>query len=547
MGNFVSIIPARGRSNTIPNKNIRVMAGKPLIGYAIENMKCCENIDLIVVTTDDPDISLVAKQYGCYVIERPDELCGDHITLDEVILHAVNYLEDDGFSFENYLIIKPIAPLLRLETIQRAIEILGERSEVDSIVSVLPEERRLWYEEGEQWKNISINAGRVYREIGVIFAVRRRVITPESWLGSSVVGLILDERESLNINEWDDWHLAERELTPKLRVLFVANGDPKIGLGHVYRGIALWSAFASRCDFIFLTQQGATLGIELLNRQDVTVQVYDTTDDLLSIVSNIQPDIVINDILDTSIRYISSLKSKGIFVVNLEDLGDGSLEADIVINALYDDLYLKPTHYVGPEYECLRQEFLESPIKDISPDVNNILITFGGIDSRNSTLQVLKALEGTITDEMTITIILGLGYSYRDELNATLSSYSANVRVYNNVSRMSEHILNADLIFTSAGRTVLEVMAVGTPCVVIVQNARETRHSHANSRFGIMNLGMADDVTKEKITQSFKILVDDYSLRQEMRRRMLRVPVRDGYNRVKNLILNSYTSFLLRS
>jgi len=93
----------------------------------------------------------------------------------------------------------------------------------------------------------------------------------------------------------------------------------------------------------------------------------------------------------------------------------------------------------------------------------------------------------------------------------------------------------------------LEVMAIGTPCIVIVQNARETRHSHANSRFGIMNLGMSEEVTAEKIAQAFKILVNDFSLRQEMRRRMLRVPVRDGYDRVKNLILNNYQSFLTKS
>lgn len=545
MEKVVAIIPARGRSNSIPQKNIRVLAGKPLISYAIESAKACEAVDLIVVTTDDADISTVAKQYGCFVIDRPEELCGDDISLDSVVWHVVEYLEMQGYLFDIFVTIKPIAPLLRSETIQAAVQILRRELDVDTVISVLPQDHKFWQKDGDRWSELFADqAKEIYRETGVVLAARRTVITSASWIGDHVSGLILEEREALNINEWDDWYLAERALTPQLQIVFVADGDEKIGLGHIYRGLAMMGAFASRSDFIFLSQRNANLGIELLHRRGTKVQVYSNEDELVSIIAKIKPNIVINDILDTSANYIAALKSLNVFVANFEDLGDGSLAADLVINALYDDLYLKPTHYVGPQYECLRQEFLESPIKEIRSEVKNILITFGGIDQANFTTQVLQALEDNLTEDMTISIILGLGYPHADLLEDVLQDYSGDVRIYRNVSKMSEHILEADIVFTSAGRTVLEVMAIGTPCIVMVQNARETRHSHANSRYGIMNLGMGQEITFQKISHVFQVVVDDYSLRQEMRRRMLRVPVRDGYNRVKNLLLNNYNSFL---
>jgi len=548
MEKVLAVISARGRSNTIPQKNIRILAGKPLVSYVIESAKASNSIDRIVVTTDHPEIALVAEQYGCDVINRPEELCGDGVSFTSIVWHAVEYLEQHGHLFDICLSIKSIAPLLRPEKIKEAIDILQNEQSVDTVISVLPEERVFWQNDGGVWSELITNQlSEIYRETGVVLAARRSVLKPESWIGDNVRGLVLEERESLNINEWDDWYLAERALTPQLKIAFVVDGDEKIGLGHIYRGLAMMGAFANRGEFIFLCSQSGGLGVELLTRSGALVQLYKDADELISMIIKMNPDIVINDILDTTAKYIGSLKDLGLFVVNFEDLGNGSLAADLVINALYDDLYLKPTHYVGPQYECLRQEFLEAPIKAITRDVKNVLITFGGIDVRNSTVQVLKALGPSLTKDMVVNVILGLGYPYLDQLEKLLANYSGIVRVHRNVSKMSKYIFDSDLVFTSAGRTVLEVMSIGTPCIVLVQNARETRHVHANSRYGIMNLGMGEEITLEKISHAFHTLVDDFSLRQEMRRRMLRVPVRDGYNRVKNLIMNNYQSFNAKS
>jgi spore coat polysaccharide biosynthesis predicted glycosyltransferase SpsG/CMP-N-acetylneuraminic acid synthetase len=548
MEKIVAVIPAVGSSVKIPQNNIRDLAGKHVISYVIESAQLSNLVDLVIVIAADPEVISVANQYECYVIERLENSYSDAISPESIVWDAFQKINESGRDFEFVLILNPFSPLLRPQTIQNAIQILMESPEVDTVLSVLPENRHIWEYEGEQWiKKTESGKGNTYIESGTVIISRRGVITPTSWVGNMVRGLEINSRESMKVVDWDTWSIAERTLKPQIQIAFVVNGDEKVGLGHIYRGLALKGAFVHHGGFVFLCNRSAKLGVELLHHQGAEVRLYQEEKEVMALLDDIKPNIVINDILDTTADYVASLKMHKYFVVNFEDLGNGSLAADLVINALYDDLYLKPTHFVGPQYECLREEFLDAPIKELRPDIKNILVTFGGIDIRNSTVQVLQALEPYLNDGKKITVILGLGYPYPDQLEQILKNYSGKVQVHRNVSKMSEYILDADLVFTSAGRTVLEVMSIGTPCIVLVQNARETRHSHANSRFGIMNLGMGEEITLEKIAHAYQVLAEDYSLRQEMHRRMLQVPVRDGYNRVKNLILNYYHNFKAKS
>ena len=82
---ILALIPARGGSKGIPKKNLRLMNGKPLIAYAIENAKKSKYIKDVFVTTDSKEIEEVSKVYGAAVIKRDNELSSDLVTLDPVI------------------------------------------------------------------------------------------------------------------------------------------------------------------------------------------------------------------------------------------------------------------------------------------------------------------------------------------------------------------------------------------------------------------------------------------------------------------------------
>jgi len=89
----VAIIPARGGSKGLPRKNVLALGGKPLVAYSIEAALGCGMVDRVVVSTDDPEIAAVAREYGAEVpFLRPPELSGDTAQLGDVLQHAMDQL-----------------------------------------------------------------------------------------------------------------------------------------------------------------------------------------------------------------------------------------------------------------------------------------------------------------------------------------------------------------------------------------------------------------------------------------------------------------------
>ena len=134
----IGIIPARGGSKRVPNKNILHCAGKPLIAYSCEaalNSKC---IDRLIVSTDSEEIASVAKAYGAEVpFMRPAELSTDSAPTLPVLQHAIEYLETQGEKPKNIVLLQATSPLREARHIDGAFEIfLTENAE--SVVSVLP-------------------------------------------------------------------------------------------------------------------------------------------------------------------------------------------------------------------------------------------------------------------------------------------------------------------------------------------------------------------------------------------------------------------------
>ena len=99
-------------------------------------------------------------------------------------------------------------------------------------------------------------------------------------------------------------------------------------------------------------------------------------------------------------------------------------------------------------------------------------------------------------------------------------------------------MLEADLIFTSAGRTTYEVASIGVPTIVLAQNDRELTHFFANSEFGFLNLGLGYNISDEEIYKNFIELIDSYENRKYMSELMLKFDLKSGRKRVNKLIQN---------
>ena len=121
--NILAIIPARGGSKRLPNKNVRLLAGKPLIAHSIEFAKKSPKINKIVLSTDSKLIADIGKEYGAEIIMRPDELAQDTTKTAPVLVHAVDELEKQGYIPDVVVLLQATCPIREENLCENAIRI----------------------------------------------------------------------------------------------------------------------------------------------------------------------------------------------------------------------------------------------------------------------------------------------------------------------------------------------------------------------------------------------------------------------------------------
>ena len=182
----LALIPARGGSKGLLRKNILPVAGKPLIGWTVEQGLASEFVDMVVVSTDDHEIAEVAREFGASVpFLRPAELAADTSPSIDAVLHALDTLAADGHEFDFLALLEPTSPLRAPGDIDRAIELLVTSSDADAVVSVgevhmehpsivkrLEEDRLSPYCEQRTTATRRQELGRAYFPYGVIYLSR---------------------------------------------------------------------------------------------------------------------------------------------------------------------------------------------------------------------------------------------------------------------------------------------------------------------------------------------------------------------------------------
>ena len=133
----LGVIPARGSSKRFPNKNIRMLAGKPLIAWTIEAAQKATRLTDFLVSSDALLIMDIAKNYGAPVpFIRPSELATDTVRNIEVVAHALEFMEAKGqITYDIIILLQPTSPIRNPEHIDQAVDMLWQ-SNLDSVVSV---------------------------------------------------------------------------------------------------------------------------------------------------------------------------------------------------------------------------------------------------------------------------------------------------------------------------------------------------------------------------------------------------------------------------
>jgi YrbI family 3-deoxy-D-manno-octulosonate 8-phosphate phosphatase len=140
----LAVVPARGGSKAIPRKNVRRVAGEPLLGYVLREARRSRHLTRVLVSTDDPEIAAVAAAYGTEAIPRPAEISGDKATSEEALLHALDFLRArEGYEPELLVFLQCTSPLTLAADIDGTVDCLLA-DEADSALAVMPFHYFIW-------------------------------------------------------------------------------------------------------------------------------------------------------------------------------------------------------------------------------------------------------------------------------------------------------------------------------------------------------------------------------------------------------------------
>lgn len=545
--NILAIIPARGGSKGIPRKNVLLLSGQPLISYAIQNAKSSRFQMDVAVSTDDQEITNVSNQFGAEVIRRNKKLASDEVTLDPVIFDAVQQMEGKtGKTYDYVITLQPTSPLLSADTLDSAIQKMLNDETIDTLISAVNDPHLSWTTKEVKGvvtvlPNYEARLNRQYLpknfvETGAFVITKRHFVKPDTRFGKNISVYEVPASESTDIDTKQDWWVAEKQLSKK-NILIRVEGYSEIGLGHVYRGLSLAYSLMDH-NVTFVTSSKSDLAIKKLEDSFIKYEVIQEEHQLKEIIAKYDVDIVINDILNTSISYMEYLSQFSVRVVNFEDVGPGSALADAVINDLYAPQNTDSKYYWGSKYYLLRDEFLISKPSEFNEEVNNVFVIFGGVDPSNLTQKVLAAFEQINTNEdVEFTVVVGPGYAEFEKIQDIAENSALNISVFKDVNNMAEMMKRSDIAISSQGRTMLELASMNVPTILMAQNERELTHEFGYLSNGFINLGLGEAIDSSSIALTLEWLMNTPQIRRQMHNQMQKKDLRNGFKRVKSIIL----------
>ncbi len=301
---ILALIPARGGSKSIPHKNIRPLAGIPLIAYSIAAAKGSKWVTRTIVSTDDDEIASVARGFGAETpFMRPAEFAQDDTTDFPVFIHALSWLkEHEDYQPDILVQLRPTSPLRPPDCVDQAIQILLDHPEADSVRGVIPSGQnpfKMWQitDQGRMTPLLSVpgipepfNAPRqalpqTYWQTGHVDAIRLTTITQKySLSGEIVYPLQIDPRYAVDIDTLRDWHRAEWLISQAEIPIVLPNQNKRLLPGQICLVVFDFDGVMTD-DRVWVDQEGHEsvaasrrdgLGIAMLRKAGIPMVVLST-------------------------------------------------------------------------------------------------------------------------------------------------------------------------------------------------------------------------------------------------------------------------------
>jgi spore coat polysaccharide biosynthesis predicted glycosyltransferase SpsG len=306
-------------------------------------------------------------------------------------------------------------------------------------------------------------------------------------------------------------------------VLIRADGSHAIGLGHIFRMRTLANglkAKGARVAFISLADHPS---LELLKAAGITVLAFDGPDYHLVLrdtIDSIKPDLVIQDVLDTSHESMAELRSlTSAMIVNIDDTAAGLEAADMVINSMvfhwnrYGKEKVKALLFEGPRYAILQPGIgtLIRREKYIHEHATEILIAIGGTDTHFVTQRALLSLNAVKT-ALNVRINMGPGSRISTQLERAIGSSPHRITLDRSNPDLLGAMFDADLVVCGGGTMLYELAAMGVPSACIATEPHEVLNmKYWEDQGATVALGWEKDLDGYSVSRTLNTLIDHSS------------------------------------
>jgi spore coat polysaccharide biosynthesis predicted glycosyltransferase SpsG len=263
-------------------------------------------------------------------------------------------------------------------------------------------------------------------------------------------------------------------------------------------------------------------GIVTVSRHGYPVRVAGDArlETYLEHIRDYAPHILINDLPVLEDRWLKALSHLGASTINLVDTLD-DLErtehyAQVIVSVMNQDRETPEGFYGGPAYAILREHF-QGREKELRDEPRLVLLSFGGGDPQGLTLLATRAL-ATLPASIEVVAVAGPAFSHRAEFERLAAGLARRVPLIHEAGgHIADLMLEADVVVCSGGMSVYEIAALGTPGVVLAQNAREDARMQVFARHGTIEyLGLGTEVEPQGLLQALRALLDDAPRRRAM-------------------------------
>ena len=288
-----------------------------------------------------------------------------------------------------------------------------------------------------------------------------------------------------------------------LKINIFCKASLKEGLGHLIRQIHIAKELRAQNADIFFYIPNFKTAIDIIEQHHFPYLIVEDFNTSL-IKKRDNTDATLLDIQDTKLSFIHEIRKQSPKIISFEDQGEGRNLVDLLIdcNLRPDDsknIPQKVKTLFGLSYSVLGPNFeiQHTKKRDFSDNIESLLLTFGGTDPHNITLDLAKQVPNNIKT----TIILGAGFKNEDGLQNFDS-----IQIKKNVQDMASMLVNHDAVFCSGGVTLHEAMCLGTPAFVISQALHQENKAKIAEKAGAaINLGRAKSWDENRLTEIFKL------------------------------------------